>query len=255
MQTGIVLLVDTSPTVDVALKVGAVSEQVQVEANATLVETQNTSIGQVVENQRILDMPLNGRDAVDLVNLTPGVIQAGTSSSGNIPTGDLFSIAGSQTFATTFYLDGTVYGGGVNFSFPFPDALQEFKVETGALSAASGIHSGASVNAVTKSGTNAFHGDAFEFLRNGDLNARNFLALTRDTLKRNQYGGVVGGPIRKNKLFFFFGYQGTKLRSDPERHHCFRAHRADARRELDDVARPRATAASSSTWEPRSPTI
>jgi hypothetical protein len=215
VQTGIVLQVDTSPTVDVALKVGAVTEQVQVEANATLVETQNTSIGQVVENQRILDMPLNGRNVVDLVNLTAGVVEAGTSSSGTIPTGDLFVIAGSQTFATTFYLDGTVYGGGVNNPMPFPDALQEFKVETGALSAASGIHSGGAVNAVTKSGTNAFHGDAFEFLRNGDMNARNFFATSRDTLKRNQYGGVVGGPIKKNRLFFFFGYQGTKVRSDP----------------------------------------
>ena len=215
VQTGVVLQVDSSPTVDVALKVGAVSDQVQVEANATLVETQTTNIGQVVENQRILEMPLNGRNAVDLVNLTPGVVQAGTSSSGNIPTGALFSIAGSQTFGTTFYLDGTVYGGGVNNPFPFPDALQEFRVETGALSAQSGIHSGGSVTAVTKSGTNAFHGDVFEFLRNGDLNARNFFAAQRDSLKRNQYGGTVGGPIRKNKLFFFFGYQATKLRSDP----------------------------------------
>ncbi len=215
VQTGIVLQVDSSPTVDIALKVGAVSEQVQVEANAALVETQNTSIGQVVENQRIVELPLNGRNVVDLVNLTPGVVQSGTSSSGNIPTGALFSIAGSQTFGTTFYLDGTVYGGGINNPFPFPDALQEFKVETGALSAQSGIHSGGAINAVTKSGTNAFHGDAFEFFRNGDLNARNFFATTRDTLKRNQFGGVVGGPIRKNKVFFFFGYQNTKLRSDP----------------------------------------
>jgi hypothetical protein len=215
VQTGVVLLVDTSPTVDVVLKLGAVNEQVQVEANAGLVETQTINIGQVVENQRILDLPLNGRNAIDLVNLTAGVVQAGTSSSGNIPTGDLFSIAGSQTFGTTFYLDGTVYGGGVNNPMPFPDALQEFKVETGALSAQNGIHSGGAVTAVTKSGTNAFHGDAFEFLRNGDLNARNFFAVSRDTLKRNQYGGVVGGPIRRNKLFFFFGYQGTKLRSDP----------------------------------------
>lgn len=215
VQTGIILQVDSSPTVDVGLKLGAVTEQVQVEANAALVETQTNSIGQVVENQRILDMPLNGRNAVDLVNLTPGVVQAGTSSSGNIPTGSLFSIAGSQTFATTFYLDGTVYGGGVNNPFPFPDALQEFKVETGALSSQSGIHSGGAVTAVSMSGTNAFHGDAFEFLRNGDLNARNFFAAKRDTLKRNQYGGTIGGPIRKNKLFFFFGYQGTKLRSDP----------------------------------------
>jgi hypothetical protein len=215
VQTGIVLQVDSSPAIDVALKLGAVTDQVQVEANAGLVETATTSLGQVIENQRIVDLPLNGRNVVDLVNLTPGVIQAGTSSSGNIPTGALFSIAGSQTFGTTYFMDGTLYGGGVNLPFPFPDALQEFKVEAASLSAQSGIHSGAAVNAVTKSGTNSFHGTLFEFLRNGDLNARNFFAAQRDTLKRNTYGGVIGGPIRKNKLFFFAGYQANKLRSDP----------------------------------------
>src|SRR5262249_1688153 len=99
--------------------------------------------------------------------------------------------------------------------FPFPDALQEFKVETSALSAQNGEHSGATVNAVTKSGTNGFHGDAFEFVRNGIFNARNSFASSRDSLKRNQYGGTLGGPIQKNKLFFFGGYQGTRLRQDP----------------------------------------
>jgi Carboxypeptidase regulatory-like domain/TonB dependent receptor/TonB-dependent Receptor Plug Domain len=215
VQTGIVLQVDSSPTIDVALKVGALSDQVEVQANAGMVETATTSVGQVMENQRILGLPLNGRNLTDLVNLTPGVIQAGTSSSGNIPTGSLFSIAGSQTFGTTFYIDGTVYGGGVNLPFPFPDAVEEFKVETAALSAVYGIHEGAAVTAVTKSGTNSFHGDAFEFIRNGDLDARNFFAVRRDTLKENTFGGTIGGPIRKNKLFFFFGYQDILIRSDP----------------------------------------
>src|SRR5208282_2604938 len=98
---------------------------------------------------------------------------------------------------------------------PFPDALQEFKVETSALSAQYGQHAAAAVNVVSKSGSNAFHGDAFEFLRNGDLNARNFFAPIRDSLKRNQFGGTVGGPIKKNKLFFFDGFQGTIQRSTP----------------------------------------
>ena len=97
----------------------------------------------------------------------------------------------------------------------FPDALQEFKVEASGSSAAGGMRSGGAVNAVTKSGTNDFHGDLFEFVRNYKFNARNFFASKRDTLKRNQYGGTVGGPIAKNKLFFFGGYQGTKTRSDP----------------------------------------
>ena len=103
----------------------------------------------------------------------------------------------------------------MNQPFPFPDALQEFSVQTSTLSARYGLHPGATVNAVTKSGTNYLHGNVFEFLRNGSLNARNFFAATHDTLKRNQFGGTLGGPIRKDKLFFFGGYQGTRNRQAP----------------------------------------
>src|SRR4029077_13192476 len=101
----------------------------------------------------------------------------------------------------------------LNLPLPFPDALQEFKVETSALPAQYGHHSAGAVNIVTKSGTNEFHGDAFEFVRNYKFNARDFFALGRDTIKRNQFGGTAGGPIRKNKLFFFAGYQDTILRA------------------------------------------
>ena len=117
-----------------------------------------------------------------------------------------------------FYLDGSVFNNPwdlANMPLPFPDALQEFKVETSTLTASNGIHAGGTVTGVTKSGTNAFHGDAFDFFRNGDMNARNFFAPTRDTLKRNQFGGTVGGPVKKDKLFFFFGYQDTIIRQDP----------------------------------------
>ena len=103
----------------------------------------------------------------------------------------------------------------LNLPLPFPDALQEFKVETSALPAQYGYHSAAAATAVTKSGTNQFHGDVFDFVRNGVFNARNFFATSRDSLKRNQFGGVIGGPIIKNRLFFFGGYQGTTQRSAP----------------------------------------
>ena len=103
----------------------------------------------------------------------------------------------------------------LNLPLPFPDALQEFKVESSALGAQYGQHASANVNAVTKSGTNALHGDAFEFLRNNALNSRDFFAPTRDTLKRNQFGGTIGGPIRKDKLFVFGGYQQTILHTTP----------------------------------------
>jgi hypothetical protein len=227
VQTGIVLQVASNPTVEVTLRVGAVSEQVQVEANATMVETQATGVGSVIENQRILEMPLNGRNAADLVFFAGPVVQAGLSSSRSWQGqagGEGFSVAGGTTWGTTFMLDGAMHNDpydNFNLPLPFPDALQEFKVETSALTAQNGVHSGASVNAVIKSGTNEFHGDVFEFIRNGALNARNFFAPTRDTLKRNQYGGTVGGPILKNKLFFFGAYQGTRTRSDPATQFAF----------------------------------
>ncbi len=227
VQSGIVLQVNVNPTVDVALKVGAVNEQVNVEANATQVETQATGVGQVLENQRIVELPLNGRNAADLIVLSGPAVLASTSSSRSwqgASGGEGVSVAGGTSFGTTYRLDGAVHNNpydNFNMPLPFPDALQEFKVETSALTAQNGMHSGAAVNAVTRSGTNGFHGDAFEFIRNGDLDARNFFAATRDTLKRNQFGGTIGGPIKKNKLFFFAGYQGTDTRTAPPTNFAF----------------------------------
>jgi hypothetical protein len=218
VQTGIVLQVATNPTIDIALKVGNVSEQVQVEANAALVETQSTNIGSVIENQRILELPLNGRNAAELIQLAGAAVPAGINGTAGFPGGLNVSVGGGLLSGVNYSLDGALYNNpfdAVNLPFPFPDALQEFKVETNSLTADKGTHAAGAVNAVTKSGTNAYHGNLFEFFRNGVLNARNSFAARRDTLKRNQYGGTLGGPIKKDKLFFFVGYQGTKERSDP----------------------------------------
>jgi hypothetical protein len=219
VQTGIVLQVSSAPTIDVSLKLGSVTEQVQVEANAALVETQSTGVGGVIENQRILELPLNGRNAAELVVLAGAAVSLPGNLSSRSMQGSLaISVAGGQSSGVAYQLDGALHNNpfdNFNLPLPFPDALQEFKVETSALTAQNGIHAGASVNAVTKAGTNEFHGDLFEFVRNGKFNARNFFAARRDTLKRNQFGGTVGGPILKNKLFFFGGYQGTRTRSDP----------------------------------------
>jgi hypothetical protein len=218
VQTGVVLQVATNPTIDVQLKIGAVTEQVQVEANAVLVDTQGTSVGSVIENKRILELPLNGRNPVELIQLAGAAVPGGRNGTAGYPGGLNISVAGGTLSGLTYELDGTLYNNpfdAVNLPFPFPDALQEFKVETNSLTAQNGMHAAGAISAVVKSGSNAYHGDAFEFLRNGDLNARNFFAARRDTLKRNQYGGTLGGPILKNKLFFFTGYQGTRTRSDP----------------------------------------
>ncbi len=150
--------------------------------------------------------------------MTGAAIPAGVNGTAGFPGGQNIAIAGGLLSGIGYSLDGTLYNNpfdATNLPFPFPDALEEFKVETSTLTAQNGTHSAAAIEAVVKSGTNAYHGDAFEFLRNGDMNARNFFAATRDTLKRNQFGGTVGGPIKKNKLFFFAGYQGTYTRQDP----------------------------------------
>ena len=229
VQTGIVLQVDSNPTVDVGLQVGAVSEQVSVEASAAQVETRSASIGSVVTNQQVAEMPLNGRDPHELIFLAGMATYPGAASFNsvrNYPT-VVVAVAGGQGDTTAYLLDGVMWQDPYNnlsLPLPFPDALQEFKVETSAAPAQYGFHAGATVNAVTKSGTNEYHGDLFEFLRNGDLNARDFFAVARDTLKRNQFGGVVGGPVLprfKNKLFFFAGAQKTSLRSDGTQNTAF----------------------------------
>jgi hypothetical protein len=224
-QSGIVLEVNTAPTLDVGMKVGSVSEQVTVEAAAIQVETRTQSVGQVVDTARVLEMPLNGREVHELIFLAGMANYPGTASLNtvrNYPT-VVVSVAGGAPDSVSYSLDGLIHQDPYNnlsLPLPFPDALQEFKVETSAIPAQYGYHSTATVNAVTKSGTNEFHGDLFEFLRNGDLNANDFFNNSnrpyrpRDTLKRNQFGGTIGGPIRKDKLFFFGGYQRTSLRSD-----------------------------------------
>src|SRR5256885_6474813 len=219
-QTGIVLQVESNPVINVTLEVGQVAETVEVEANAVLVETRSTSIGQVVENTRILELPLNGRQAVELIGLAGAATPAPvTDASARDPFNKTaFSIAGGLNSGVSFNLDGAFHNnpqGNGYMSTPFPDALQEFKVETSATAAAGGGKSAGSVSLVTKSGTNDIHGDLFEFVRNGIFNARNSFATKRDTIKRNQFGGTIGGPAIKNKLFFFSAYQGTRIRQDP----------------------------------------
>jgi len=218
VQKGIALQVGSDPAILVALKVGAVTERVNVEANATQVETRTVGVGTVIEAQRILDLPLNGRQPTDLITLSGLAVQTGTSPGYNMNTGVNISVAGSTSYSIQYNLDGASHldtYDGTNMPLPFPDALQEFRLITSTQDASGGGHSGAAVNSVTKSGTNAFHGDAFEFFRNSAMNGRDFFAARSDQLKRNQFGGVIGGPIKKDKIFFFAGYQGTITRQSP----------------------------------------
>ncbi len=221
VQTGIVLQVNGSPVINPVLEVGQVTERVEVQANATLVETRTTGIGQVVENARVLELPLNGCNGNELISLSGvPVAPAAANGSGRNPflaaTG--VSVAGGSSIGLNYTLDGANHNNSFEntyLSMPFPDAMQEFKVETSATAVQNGVRPAGSVSLVTKSGTNEFHGNLFEFVRNGKFNARNAFATKRDTIKRNQFGGTIGGPVMKNKLFFFGGYQGTTIRQDP----------------------------------------
>ena len=225
IQTGIVLQVNASVVLNVTLAVGQVTEQVEVQANAALVETRTSGVGQVIENQRILELPLNGRQVTQLLTLAGASVQS-SSQAGQaagspgyaMQTGVWVSVAGGTPYGVQYSLDGATHintWDGTSMPLPFPDALQEFRMVTSAQDASNGMRGGASVNAVVKSGTNAFHGDLFEFVRNNSFNARDFFATKNDGLKRNQFGGTIGGPFRKDRLFFFGGYQGTTIRQFP----------------------------------------
>jgi hypothetical protein len=225
VQSGIILQVGNSVRINVSLQLKAVTQQLQISANAAMVETQETSISEVVDQRRIIDLPLNGRQATDLIVLSGGAtVPPNSSRLADGPAGHDYisaaavSVSGGQINGNNYLLDGGDHNdsaNNVNLPFPFPDALKEFSVQTNGVSARYGLHPGAVVNAITKSGTNQIHGDLFEFVRNGDFNARNFFAPTQDTLRRNQFGGDGGGPIRKDKIFLFSGFQATRTRSAP----------------------------------------
>src|SRR5881296_2215257 len=206
VRTGIVLQVNSNPVIDATMEVGQVAQTVEVQANTTEVETRTSGVGQVIETQRVLELPLNGRQVTDLITASGLAVQTNTSPGYNMRTGVLISVAGGMSFGVQYSLDGAAHLDtldGTGMPLPFPDALQEFRVATSTQDASSGMHSGAAVNAVTKSGTNAFHGDLFEFVRNNAFNAIDPFAAKDDGLKRNQFGGTVGGPIKKDKIFFF----------------------------------------------------
>ena len=226
-ENGINLLADQTLTVNFGLKLGMTTEVVMVSGNALQVDTSTSTLKQVIEQQRLVELPLNGRNAAQLTLLVPGTVNspgggADQGSTKTFPGAVTISANGSRQNQISYQLDGGNYVDeytNVNQPFPFPDALQEFSVQTSNYSSEYGQNAGAVVNVITKSGTNNFHGDVFEFLRNSVFNARNFFAPLnlkdngRDQLKRNQFGGTVGGPILRDKTFFFAGFQGTRLRN------------------------------------------
>ena len=227
-QTNVTLLANQSLTVNAQLVVGETSETVEVTGQQLQVDTSTSTVKNVVEQTQIQELPLNGRNAAELTLTTAGSVNVPGSGSDQgvtktFPGAVTISVNGSRENQNSYQLDGANYVDeytNVNQPFPFPDALQEFSVQTSNYTAEFGQNSGAVVNVVTKSGTNAFHGDAFEFVRNKVFNAKSWQSVPtaanpdgKDQLKRNQFGGTFGGPIIKDKTFFFGGYQATTLRN------------------------------------------
>ena len=225
-QTGIVLGVGDTRSVNLSLRIGSLSESITVSADATLVETRDIGVGRVVSHEQIVSLPLNGRDANQLIVLAGAAVQVGgLTDNRQYPNAVSISVAGGTGNSTQYLVDGGSNNDPQNNTgnaMPFPDALQEFSVESGVRSARFGQSTGATVNAVTRSGTNSFRGNAFVFGRHHMFNAIRFFERSEngglgrdDGLKRVQSGGTFGGPIRRDKLFFFGGVQVTNTRIAP----------------------------------------
>ena len=221
-QRGIVLQVNDDRKIDIELTVGDLTTSVTVETGGVSVETTSATIKDTVDSQRVVELPLNGRNLADLTLLVPGITSAngvagdvkGSAYSG--PGSKELSVNGSRQNNLKFTLDGGDNQDNLfnaNLAFPFPDAVQEFSVQTANSGVEIGKSSGGAVNMVTKSGTNQVHGNAFWFVRNTEFNANGFFSRSPDRLKRNQTGVTLGGPVIKDKLFLFGGYQRTWIRS------------------------------------------
>src|SRR5580692_8642216 len=218
VQEGIALDVNQTATVIVRLVVGIPTEEVRVQADAALVETTVTSLGKTVGEQDVLDLPLNGRNFSQLGLLQPGVfpITPGLAvAGGSLRNGQAYAVNGQRPESNNFLIDGAnnfnAVDGGLVIQLPI-DSIAEFQILTHTASAEFGRSSGSTTNIITRSGTNAFHGAAWEFLRNDAMDAKSFFATSVEPLKRNQFGGAFGGPIKKDKTFFFGYYEGLRNR-------------------------------------------
>src|ERR1700674_624724 len=218
LQEGISLDVNQTATVNVRLKLGAETQQVEVKADAQLVQSTVSSLGETVMEREILDLPLDGRNFFQLgtlqpgvVPLTPGLKQAGSS----LREGQGYAVNGQRPESNKFLIDGANNFNGVDGGFvlkPPVDAITEFRILTHNSTAEFGNGLGSTTNIITKSGTNRIHGALWEFLRNDAFDTKNYFAKTVEPLKQNQFGATIGGPIRKDKTFFFAFYEGYRNR-------------------------------------------
>ena len=212
----IVVDANASLRFDITLAVGSVNETVEVGSSGVQVETINTYLGDVIKSQAMEELPLNGRSYTDLLGLQPGVAPASATTVHNGFSGDVvgsISVSGSRETANSYVVNGGSAGDPLTNGasvVPNLDSIAEFRLLTNNFDAEYGHFSGGIINVVTKSGANAIHGDGFEFLRNQNFDARNFFDNARGLFQQNQFGGTLGGPVRRDKVFFFADYQGTR---------------------------------------------
>ena len=221
VQNGIVLQVDQSVNLPIHMKLGAVSERITVTGDASMVTTESPTLAQVINQKDVAELPLNTRYTQQLVFLVPGALNvtanycAAGCEGATFPSEQYAKVNGAGANGVTYHLDGADFNDvylNMNMPFPNPDAVQEFDVQSNNMSAVYGNALGGVVNVTLKSGTNAIHGGVFEFLRNNVLDAANYFSTTGvSPYKQNQFGGDVGGPILKDRLFFFGSYQGTRF--------------------------------------------
>jgi len=224
LQTSVKVDANSAIRIDFQMEIGAVTSTVNVKSDTLQVETQSTQMGVVIDGQKITSVPLNGRSYIDLLKLQPGVSPyshsqdsstsgvGATQVSGDLDNGQQ-SVNGGRTASNAFMVNGANAEEGVHNGaamIPNLDSIAQFRIITNNFDAEYGNYSGGQINVVTKSGTNQYHGTVFDFLRNTDLDARNYYSPTRGVFIQNQFGGTVGGPIRKNKIFWFADYQGTR---------------------------------------------
>lgn len=215
-QAGITLVVGQNARVDLVLQVGSITEDVNVRAEVPDVDTRSATVGEVVDRVRIQELPLNGRNPMELASVVPGVISVSAPAVvTNARSGPQLIVAGGRDTSNEFRFDGTSHKNltqNTALNLPAPDALQEFRVVTSNVSAEHGRYTGGTVIAVTRAGTNDFHGTAWEYFRNDKLNGTNYFATSKPDLNQNQYGFTLGGPIRRNRTFFFGSYQGIRVK-------------------------------------------
>jgi len=218
VQTGLALSVGQNLRVDATLTVGTMTQEVSVTGQAPLVDTTSGTVSGLVDDRRIVDLPLDGRNIMSLAEIVPGVLSVKAPESlSDARSGPMMNTNGGRQNMNLYTFDGSFYNNpsrNTGMNFPPPDAVQEFRLQTSNFDAEYGRNSGSQAMVVARAGTNALHGDVWEFVRNDDLNARNFFAPIVPTLKENQFGGAVGGPIKKDKAYFFGSYQD--LRNRPE---------------------------------------